>query len=185
MLFGRKSIKDVIEECQQIFDLMSEVTACFTGHRAQKLPWKFNEKDPRCVKMKENAKAEIEKAIQRGYTTFLCGMALGFDMICAEIVLELKKKYPNIRLIGAIPCKNQYDRWPQAQIDRYRKLVKQLDGVRCIYDEYVDGCMIERNEYMLNNSSLVIALYNGLGGGTKSTIEKAKKKGIDVVVIKP
>jgi len=135
--------------------------------------------------MKENAKAEIEKAIQSGYTTFLCGMALGFDMICAEIVLELKKKYPNIRLIGAIPCKNQYDRWPQAQIDRYRKLVKQLDGVRCIYDEYVDGCMIERNEYMLNNSSLVIALYNGLGGGTKSTIDKAKKKGIDVVVIKP
>ena len=45
--------------------------------------------------------------------------------------------------------------------------------------------MIERNEYMLNNSSLVIALYNGLGGGTKSTIDKAKKKGIDVVVIKP
>lgn len=95
MLFGRKSIEDIIDKCQEIFDLMSEVTACFTGHRAQKLPWKFNEKDPRCIEKKENAKAEIEKAIQRGYTTFLCGMAFGFDMICAEIVLELKKKYQN------------------------------------------------------------------------------------------
>ena len=185
MLFGRKSIEDIIDKCQEIFDLMNEVTACFTGHRAQKLPWKFNEKDPRCVEMKENAKAEIEKAIQRGYTTFLCGMALGFDMICAEIVLDLKNKYPHIKLFGAIPCKNQYARWPHDQVDRYKNLVRQLDGIHCSHDEYVEGCMIERNEYMLNNSSLVIALYNGLGGGTKSTIEKAKKQGKEVVIIKP
>lgn len=32
----------------------SEQTACtFTGHREEKLPWKNDESDPRCVKLKE------------------------------------------------------------------------------------------------------------------------------------
>lgn len=45
--------------------------------------------------------------------------------------------------------------------------------------------MQERNQYMINNSSLVIALYNGLNGGTKSTIAYAKRQGKEVVIIKP
>ena len=175
-------MKEVLKE---INEEMSAYIACFTGHRPQKLPWGFNENDERCIDMRNRTKKEIENAIKRGYHTFLCGMALGFDMLCAEIVLELKKKYPNIKLIGAIPCRNQKDRWIKSQQDRYDKLVKQLDDIRCIYDKYVDGCMQERNQYMINNSSLVIALYNGLGGGTKSTIDYAKKQGKEVVIIKP
>lgn len=85
--------------------------ACFTGHRAQKLPWNFNEDDIRCVRMKENLEKIIEKSILRGYFIFLCGMALGFDIICAETVLKLKEKYPYVKLIGALPCKNQYKKW--------------------------------------------------------------------------
>ena len=45
--------------------------------------------------------------------------------------------------------------------------------------------MQERNEYMLKNSSLVIALFNGCAGGTKSTILKAKKMGLKIDVIQP
>ena len=84
-----------------------KVTACFTGHRPQKLPWKFNEQDERCIEMKKKLKNEIIKSIESGYTSFISGMALGFDIICAEIILELKEIYPNIRLICALPCKDQ------------------------------------------------------------------------------
>lgn len=84
---------------------LSKTTCCFTGHRPQNLPWGFNEKDKRCLKIKKQLKIEIVKAIKNGYTTFISGMALGFDIICAEMVLALKQKYSQIRLIGAIPCK--------------------------------------------------------------------------------
>lgn len=186
-MFFKKKIK--VEEVKQ--SLSNEIqrlnsnTCCFTGHRAQKLPWKFNENDERFLIMKEKAKAEIEKSIQNGYSNFMCGMALGFDMICAEIVLELKNKYSHIKLIAALPCQDQDKLWPQSQKDRYKKLLKNVDKIRCIYDNYTDGCMIERNEYMLNNSSLVIALFNGLPGGTQSTLLKAKKMGLNVITIKP
>ena len=161
-------------------------TACFTGHRSQKLPWRFNEDDERCKVMKVALRSEIEKAIQRGYRTFLCGMALGFDMICAETVLDFKKQYGDIKIIGALPCRTQDIKWRDKDRKRYRDLLSRLDDVRCIYDEYVGAeCMLERNRYMVNNSSLMIALFNGLPGGTKSTIDYAKKNGLEIIVIKP
>ena len=36
---------------------------------------------------------------------------------------------------------------------------------------------------MLKNSSKVIALFDGLNGGTKSTIQKAKKMGLIIEII--
>ena len=159
---------------------------CFTGHRSQKLPWRFNEEDVRCLTMKVTLRSEIEKAIQRGYRTFYCGMALGFDMICAEMVLDLKIQYSDIKIIGALPCKTQDIKWSVKDKERYRNLLSQLDDIRCIYDEYIGAeCMLERNRFMVNNSSLMIALFNGLPGGTKSTIDYARKQGLDIVVIKP
>lgn len=161
-------------------------TACFTGHRSQKLPWRFNEEDLRCKVMKENLRIEIEKAIKRGYKTFLCGMAIGFDMICAETVIGLKEKYSDIKIIGALPCKTQDIKWSSKDRERYRNLLSQLDDIRCIYDEYIGvECMLERNRFMVNNSSLVIALYNGLSGGTKSTISYARERGLEIIVIEP
>ena len=166
---------------------------CATGHRLSGFSWYnkngntlYNENNPECIKIKSLLMQELEKLILTGYDYFISGMALGFDIWFAEAILELKKKYPHIKLIGALPCRNQTERWTdQKQIDRYNYLITQLDDVRCIYDIYEDGCLLERNRFMINNSSLVIALFNGLSGGTKSTIDYAKKQGKEIIIIKP
>lgn len=43
--------------------------------------------------------------------------------------------------------------------------------------------MLERNDYMLNNSSLVIALYDGKGGGTGYTLKRAKEYNLRTIKI--
>ena len=172
------------DNLKQEITTLNENVACFTGHRSQKLPWRFDESDVRCLAMKELAKLEIENAIlNEGITHFISGMALGFDMIAAELVLELKKLYPNIILECAIPCKGQESKWPILQQKRYHDILKQADKIRCIYSHYEDGCMQERNKYMINNLSLVIALYNGMPGGTQQTLNYAKEKGLKVKII--
>ncbi len=45
--------------------------------------------------------------------------------------------------------------------------------------------MLERNRYMVNRSSLLIALFDGLPGGTKKTIEYANQQGLEIRIIKP
>ncbi len=183
---AKNALEEAKKEIGNIIQELNSTTACFTGHRCQKLPWGFNETDIRCLNMKHNLRLEIIKALNNGYRTFICGMAIGFDMICAETVLELKKIYPDIKIIGAIPCKTQDSKWSKASKHRYRELLKKLDGIRCIYDEYIGKeCMLERNRYMINNSSLLIALFNGKAGGTKSTIDYAKKQGLNIVLIEP
>lgn len=182
----KNTLEETKREISGIIQQLNSTTACFTGHRSQKLPWRFNEEDERCKMMKTVLQSEIEKAIQRGYKTFLCGMAIGFDMICAETVLELKSVYCDIKIIGALPCRTQDIKWSERERVRYRKILRQLDGTRCIYDEYIGAeCMLERNRYMVNHSSLMIALFNGAEGGTKKTIEYAKKQGLEIIIIKP
>lgn len=71
-------------------------SCCFTGHRPQSLPFRFNENDERCIDLKRRLKdAIIEMITQNGVTHFISGMAIGVDMYAAEIVLELKETYPN------------------------------------------------------------------------------------------
>lgn len=166
--------------------LVKSKSVCLTGHRNQKLIWGFNERDERCLKMKDNLRIEIEKAIDSGYETFYSGMALGFDLICVETILELKKKYNNIKIVEVLPCKTQDIKWQSKDRERYRKLLWQLDGIRCIYDNYIGAeCMLERNRFMVDNSSMMIALYGGAAGGTKSTIEYARNKGLEIIIIEP
>lgn len=77
---------------------------CFTGHRPMKLPFGLDESHPKCNQLKSILRAEIERLItEHRVCRFITGMALGIDQICAEIVLDLKKEYPQIMLECAIP----------------------------------------------------------------------------------
>lgn len=111
-------------------------------------------------------------------------MAIGFDMICAETVIQLKQKYSDIKIVGALPCKNQDSKWPPKYRERYHNLLGQLDHIRCLYNKFNGAeCMMERNRYMVNNSSLMIALFNGTPGGTQQTIDYARQQGLKIVFI--
>ena len=70
---------------------MNKLRICFTGHRPKGLPWGYDEEKESCKEFKRVMYGILEKAIQNNYTYFISGMALGIDMICAEIVLNLKK----------------------------------------------------------------------------------------------
>jgi len=53
--------------------------ACFTGHRSNKFPFQYNERDPQCINLKKMLSSAIEDAIKMGYDHFISGMALGVD----------------------------------------------------------------------------------------------------------
>ena len=158
---------------------------CFTGHRPNKLPWGYDEQDNRCEKLKNKVKQEVENLIQNGVQHFITGMALGFDMICAEVVLDLQKEYKNIKLYGAIPCSNQCERWNEKYIAKYEEIFSKLYDFRCKYVKYNQFCMQERNSYMVDHSYYVIALFDGTNGGTKNTVTYAKSKNKNIIIINP
>ncbi len=160
-----------------------QVSCCFTGHRPAKLPWRDNENDGRCIALKARLRAVLEEVAKEGYTHFICGMAEGCDLYCAEAVLELKKAHPGITLEAAIPCPTQTDGWSAAQRERHARILEQCDAETLVQTSYTRDCMLRRNRYMVDHSSLLIALHDGLPGGTRYTIEYALQRGLGIVDI--
>lgn len=158
-------------------------SCAFTGHRPSKLPWGNHEADARCVVLKERLYAVLKKVIAEGYEHFICGMAEGCDLYCAEAVLRLKEEHPQITLEAAIPCPTQTKGWSDAQQTRYQAILNRCDAETLVQDHYSPDCMQRRNRYMVEHASLLIALHDGLPGGTRYTIMYALEQGLDVIDI--
>ncbi len=152
-------------------------TVCFTGHRPQNLPWGFDEGHPTCIEVRMLLVRVIRYLIENKKAThFLTGMALGTDMWAAENVIELKDEYPEITLEAVIPCSTQADVWKTSARIRYNEILSQCDKVTVLQKEYTPGCMKRRNEYMVNLSRYIVAVWNGKSGGTGNTVKYAFEK---------
>ena len=77
---------------------MSELTCTFTGHRAEKLPWGYNENDPRCRRLKQTLYDTLDAVYESGFRKFICGMAEGCDLYFCEAVLALCENHTDITL---------------------------------------------------------------------------------------
>lgn len=165
---------------------MKTTTCAFTGHRPKSFPWGYDESAPDCVLLKEVLAAQISALAERGITDFLSGMAQGVDLWCAQIVLDLKKKYPSLKLHAILPCEEQERKWPAATQALYRSILDQADEVVYVNRGYSANCMLERNRYMVDRASILLAVYNGtFRCGTGMTVRYAQKLGREMIVIDP
>lgn len=160
-------------------------TCCFTGHRPAKLPWRLDEEDPRCLALKRRLEDAVEAAFETGKRHFICGMAMGCDLYFGEIVVGLRERHPGMILEAAIPCAGQADGWGRELRERYDRLLAACDLETMIQERYSPVCMQRRDRYMVDRSSLLIAVYNGTPGGTRYTVQYAMSRGLDIVDLPP
>jgi len=160
-------------------------TCCFTGHRPEKLPWGRNESDTRCQVLKRRLRDVVEESYHGGMRHFICGMARGCDFYFAEIVLELRRSYPDITLEAAIPCSSQSHGWRREEQARWQTILAECDLETLVQEKYDPGCMLRRNRYMVDHSALVLAVYDGSDGGTRRTLEYAIQQKIPFVDLNP
>ena len=143
-------------------------TACFTGHRPEKLKrmqWLI----------KRELKKEILRAVDDGIDVFISGMARGVDIWAAEIVLALRDSGKPVKLICASPFQGFEARWDEEWKNRYNVIMAAADHTVFVCKGYSRSCFQIRNEWMVDRSARVIAVYNGEPGGTKNTIDYASR----------
>ena len=92
--------------------IVKERACCFTGHR------RLSSSPDLADALKKTILAKINE----GYFDFLSGMALGFDSLAAQTILDLKKEFPLIRLFCIIPCADQDKDFSAAQKETYYQL---------------------------------------------------------------
>ena len=118
-----------------------ETTCCLTGHR--KLP----QGAARHVISRVTDGAMY--LIDRGYTDFILGGALGFDTLAARALICMKVSGYDLKLHLFLPCPNQDAAWSQYDRMEYRDLLEQADSFRYCSERYYTGCMAARNKAIL------------------------------------
>lgn len=156
-------------------DLDNVKKVCFTGYRPEKFPFKLDNDNADFELLKSRIHKTLIALIEDECKVFYSGMAQGFDILCAECVLELKKKYHDIRLVCVLPYENQERAFTVDWRNRYYDILVKNEEVVYTSKEYYPWCFQDRNQFMVDNSDFVVCWYDGKSGGTKNTIKYAQK----------
>lgn len=147
-------------------------TCCVTGHRD--LPAGGRDKNP--IRTSQGDSHSYQGRLYPLHQR-ICP---GADLMFAEIVVELKDRYP-ITLEAAIP----YPGRMKTPDEAFRRLIGCCDVVKIHSDHYFKGCYMVRNRYMVDASQLVIAIWNGReSGGTAATVQYAERCGRKIEIIR-
>ena len=146
---------------------------CFTGHR--KIP------ENELPNLQKRLQKAVKGLLKQGVTIFYTGGALGFDTLAAQAVLNARRFHPQVKLILALPCRDQGGRWEERDRLLYKSIKRRADEVVYVSEQYTRGCMFERNRYMVDHSDICICYCTSGEGGTAYTVRYAEKKAIPIV----
>lgn len=143
----------------------------FTGHRD--LP---GDKDA----LRAALRRHITALVADGFTDFLSGGAMGFDLLAAEAVLDLRPILPDIRLLMILPCEGQDRAYPPEDKARYRAALEQADLVRYTAHTYYKGCMLARDRVLAEAADYCLCWLTRSTGGTAYTVRQCALRDIPI-----
>ena len=148
-------------------------SAAFTGHRIVEVR--------RWEAVKASVRDSISRLLDMDITNYSCGMAMGFDLLAAEVVVSMKSEHPQLTLTAVVPFPGQADRWAPDLRRKYFWLLSKADVRLTLSKTYYDGCFLVRNQFMLDHSCRLIEYYNGSSkGGTFYTHTRAERMGMPI-----
>lgn len=144
------------------------------------MPWEKDEHSLTCCNFKDTLFGVIEKIIQSGYCHFIIGANKVFDIYVGEILIILKRVYPHISLeVITTPVSNG----PKNIRSRYKRVISWSDVKTFIKQQNVSDRTKACNKYMIDNSSLLVALWNGKTNETLNSIKYAVSNNTRVYLI--
>lgn len=153
-----------------------EKSCCFTGYRPDKFPFELERENAEYIAFENRLIETVFSLPDEECFTFYSGMAMGFDTIAAEVVLLLKQRNPDVKLICALPFAEQGIGFPEPWRARHEKILRLADKVIRVSENYFTGCYAKRNTFMVDNSDYVVTWFDGKRGGTENTLKYAAKK---------
>ncbi len=164
-------------------NISRENTLAITGLRRKKLGWNMSSFSFNEEKMIKLLQKELKVFIDNGFSNFLTGMADGSDLIFTKAILRLKEEHENIILQAIVPFKTQEKFYIARDKFDYYNILSKCDVVRIIDSNYNASSFRKRNEYLVENSSILIAITDDttkIRSGTTQTINIARKNNLQI-----
>lgn len=141
------------------------VRVAVTGHRPDKLGGYTAYESHKAIR--RHMRDFLEQAPD-GELVLLSGGALGIDQFWIEVGLYLE-----LPVIAILPFKGYDSKWPIASQQKYKELLEKCEDVIYIGSEYSHDLYQKRNEFLVDNSDVLVAYCDGSDSGTKNCIDYA------------
>ena len=165
-------------------------TCTFTGHRPDKL-YGYSLDNPKYQILAQELAKHLRWLIENERVKrFISGGAIGYDTVAFFVVEQMKREYEGIENILAVPFQNQFIKWREVDKERYFRMKAQADEIVYVdtleeyqtkhdtpIGDFSNAKMQRRNEYMVDNSNYMVALWNGdKKGGTYNCVKYVLKQ---------
>lgn len=147
---------------------------CFTGHRTIK-------NLPPIEVLNKLKKVLVDLIENEGFCDFRTGGAIGFDTMAALTILELKKKYPHIKLHLFLPYKSQDSYFTPQEKQVYHYTIACADSVTYTQNSFSKEALFARNRALVDGTDLCVAYLERLDGGTYYTVNYARKQRVNTI----
>ena len=153
---------------------MGTNACCFTGHR------NIRKEDEDLIRRK--IREQVLLLLDQGISTFMVGGAVGFDMLAAEVLLDLREQEgKTLRLVSVLPFLEWRAGWRPEEMDREDRILQKSDEIILSEEQDTRRSYLDRDRKMVDHSSVCIAYCTRRNGGTAYTVRYALKKGITVI----
>ena len=148
---------------------------CVTGHRS--IPASD------ALRLPSLLEEQLRALIARGARIFRAGGAIGYDMLAALKVLELKESMPSydLKLHLCLPCRDQTRGWDEPSCRAYRYILDRADDIHYTAERYTPSCMLERDRRLVDGSDVCLAYCTRNRGGSFYTCSYALKQDVELI----
>ena len=151
-------------------------TCCLTGHRVIP-PGEEN-------KIMVRTKYILLRLIrEKNVRYFGVGGAIGFDMLAAEYLLDLKaRKEHQLKIISVLPWPGwrETEDWTDALRDREERILRACDKVVYVRPAYEKSVFLLRDRKLVEGSAYCVSYCNRPRTGTAYTVRYALDRGVKV-----
>ena len=177
----------------------NKITISFTGHRPNKL-YGYNYTNGGNKKIMLSMYKKLKELTENhDEIHFIEGGALGIDQMGFIVCNKLKKDYPNknISIEVTVPFESQDNNWINSSKQLYRNQLRLADKVTQVdtlddymingytVGKYYPAKMQKRNMYMVDNSDIVLSVWDGSNGGTGNCVSYAMNRGKKIINLNP
>jgi len=158
-------------------------TVCFSGYRPEKFAFILHQGNEAYLALEKRIETAILQAVDKGYTSFLCGMAKGFDLVAGGVVVALKDSWvelAGLNIVAVLPFERQgfsSEQWRTL----HRMVLSSANEIVTMSPHYHSKAYHDRNRYMVDQSSCLVCYYDGKKGGTDYTVRYARQQGLTII----
>ena len=145
-----------------------------TGYKQHELGI-FDEKHPGIRFIKKALENRLLPLIDEGLEWVIVSGQLGVETWAAELIFELKKVHPDLKLAVITPFLEQEKNWNETKQEQYRAIIANADFHTSLTKKPYEAPwqFVEKNKFFMRNSDGILIIYDSENEGSPKFIKEA------------